>query len=118
MIGDQREALDPRGEGFANTPEPPYWAVIFTSRLSAESEDYPEAAKRMAELAAQQPGFLGLESARADLGVTVSYWRDELAIRSWRQHLEHQRAQHQGRSRWYDAFTIRIARVKRAYGMP
>jgi heme-degrading monooxygenase HmoA len=73
---------------------------------------------RMVQLAAEQPGFLGVDSARgADgLGITVSYWTDENAIRSWRLHAEHTLARERGRSDWYTRFTLRVARVERAYG--
>ena len=75
--------------------------------------------ERMAELAAQQPGYLGVESARgADgFGITVSYWKDEASARAWKQVGEHLGAQALGRSRWYEAFEARIATVTRAYGM-
>ena len=74
------------------TPEPPYYAVIFTSRRTDGNRGYGEMAARMAELAAQQPGYLGLDSARgADgLGITVSYWRDEASILAWKRDTEHQ----------------------------
>ena len=73
---------------FANTPEPPYYAVIFTTQRVADSGDdgYGEMADRMAELAAQQPGYLGVESTRDvnGFGITVSYWRDEASIANWK----------------------------------
>lgn len=100
------------------TPEPPYYAVIFTSLLSREDdEDYQATAARMLKLAQQQPGFLGIESARDAVGITVSYWDSLDAIKRWKAHLEHREAQHQGRERWYTAFKVRIARVERDYGL-
>ena len=104
----------------AKTPQPPYYAVIFTSlRTSADSAGYESMAERMVELAREQPGYLGVESARgADgLGITVSYWKDEASIRQWREHAEHQIAQAQGRREWYSCYELRVARVERAYGM-
>jgi heme-degrading monooxygenase HmoA len=104
----------------ANTPKAPYYAVIFTSvRTPADDAGYAVTADRMVELARQQPGFLGVETARgADgLGITVSYWTSEAAIRAWREHAEHQLAQAAGRERWYTAYQLRVARVERAYGM-
>ena len=102
-----------------NTPEPPYYAVVFSSLRHTEdgaSDDgYAATAERMLELARQQPGFLGVESARDGLGITVSYWADEDSIAAWRDHPEHSAAREAGRDRWYDAFTARIARVERAY---
>jgi heme-degrading monooxygenase HmoA len=102
----------------AATPEPPYYAVIFTSRRTEGDRGYDAMAGRMAELAAQQPGFLGVESARgADgLGITVSYWRDEASIAAWKRDTEHQQAQRAGQQTWYADYQVRIARVERAYG--
>ena len=104
---------------FAHTPAPPYYAVIFTSTLSGKDvEGYAEAAERMVELAQAQPGFLGIESVRgADgLGLTVSYWASEEAIKLWRDNAEHAAARAKGRSDWYAAMVTRVARVERAYG--
>lgn len=95
------------------------YAVIFTSvRDAAEGDGYAEAADHMVKLARQQPGFLGVESARgADgFGITVSYWESEEAIRAWKQHAEHAATREQGRARWYTTCTTRVARVERAYG--
>ena len=101
------------------TTQPPYYAVIFTSvRTDADPEGYEAMAARMVELAARQPGFLGIESARgADgLGITISYWDSEESIEQWRRHAEHLEAQALGRSRWYASFQLRVCRVERAYG--
>jgi heme-degrading monooxygenase HmoA len=106
---------------FAKTPEPPYYAVIFTSQLSGnDPEGYEAAAHRMIELASCQPGLLGVESARgADgLGITVSYWDSEASIARWRADAEHAVAREQGRTIWYAALTTRVAKVERAYGLP
>jgi heme-degrading monooxygenase HmoA len=99
----------------AQTPRPPYYAVVFTSqRTGADPEGYAATAARMAELAAEQLGFLGVESARgADgVGITVSYWESLDAVRRWGEHLEHRLAQQLGRSRWYEAFRLRVCRVE------
>ena len=98
----------------ANTPEPPYYAVIFTSRRAVEHEGYGEMADRMVELASELPGFLGIESVREGaVGITVSYWDSEEAIEGWRKHIEHREAQRLGRDRWYDEYHVRVARVER-----
>ena len=104
--------------GPARTPEPPYHAVIFTSRRTAGDHGYDAMSRRMVELSAGRDGFLGLETVRgADgVGITVSYWRDEAAILAWKRAPEHQLAQRGGRATWYAAYEIRIARVERAYG--
>jgi heme-degrading monooxygenase HmoA len=100
----------------ARTPRPPYFAVVFTSVRSADDADgYAAMADRMVELAAQQPGFLGVESARGEdgLGITVSYWSSLESIRDWRANAEHQVAQARGRSEWYERFALRVCRVER-----
>lgn len=101
----------------AATPKPPYYAVIFTSLRTAGDNGYGETAARMEELAARQPGFLGLESARDGLGITVSYWESLEAIAAWKRHAEHLVAQKRGRSEWYSGFALRVCKVEHAYGM-
>lgn len=102
---------------FAETPPPPYTAVIFTSvRTDDDVDGYTAAAERMEELAAEQPGFLGIESARAELGITVSYWASDEHARAWKQVAEHLVAQRTGRERWYRGYRVRVATVEREYG--
>jgi heme-degrading monooxygenase HmoA len=102
----------------APLPEPPYYAVIFTSQRTEGDQGYGRMAERMEELAAQQPGFLGIESARdaGGFGITVSYWVSEEAIARWKANAEHAVAQEVGKATWYSAYALRIARVERAYG--
>jgi heme-degrading monooxygenase HmoA len=102
----------------AQTPEPPYYAVILSSLRAPVDAGYDDAADRMAELAAASEGYLGADSARgADgAGITVSYWRDLESIRAWKANGEHREAQRRGRADWYAAFEVRIAKVERAYG--
>ena len=102
--------------GIAATPEPPYVAVVFTSVRTEGDRGYAEMSERMVELAARQPGFLGIESARDGLGITVSYWSTEEAARDWRRDVEHLGAQRLGREEWYAAYRVRIATVTRDYG--
>ncbi len=102
----------------AKTPEPPYYAVIFANQRSVKDEaDYQQVAARMEELAQSQPGYLGAESTRgADgFGITVSYWRDLASITAWKQQGEHLQAQQCGKDKWYQNFSVRIAKVERAY---
>lgn len=103
---------------FAQTPKPPYYAVIFSSARTPGDAGYGAMAERMVELAAQQPGYLGVESVRgADgFGITVSYWESEAAIAAWRNQAEHVAAQELGISQWYAHYELRIAKVERAYG--
>ena len=100
----------------AQTPDPPYYAVIFTSLQSDDLEGYAETAARMLDLAAKQPGYLGVETAREGVGITVSYWQDLESIKRWKAQAEHREAQRQGKSRWYASFCTRIALVERDYG--
>lgn len=99
----------------ASTPEPPYYAVIFTSIQTADVQGYARMSERMEELAREQPGSLGVESARDGVGITVSYWEDEASILAWKRHLEHQAAQQKGRMQWYANYHVRVARVERDY---
>ncbi len=95
--------------------EPPYYAVIFSSERNGGDEGYSDMAASMLALAARQPGFLGVDSARdPGLGITVSYWRDLESIRAWREHADHLEAQRLGRERWYRRYTLRVARVERS----
>jgi heme-degrading monooxygenase HmoA len=102
----------------AKTPSPPYYAVLFTSPRTREDRGYRHMAERMMELAAEQPGFLGVESVRgADgLGITVSYWSSEQEIAAWKEHADHQIAQETGRRVWYSDYFLRVAKVERDYG--
>jgi len=97
------------------TPEPPYYAVIFTAMRTEGDNGYADTAQRMLALAREQPGFLGIDSARDGLGITVSYWDSLEAIRAWKDNSEHRAAQVQAR-RWYECFHVRICRVEREYG--
>ncbi|CAN5918280.1 antibiotic biosynthesis monooxygenase [soil metagenome] len=101
----------------STTPAPPYYAVIFTSIRTEGEKDYAEISERMAELAKQQPGYLGHESAREEIGITVSYWADLDSIRNWKMNTEHLFAQKKGREEFYSAYKVRIAKVERDYGM-
>ena len=109
------------GPGFAKTPQPPYYAVIFTSQRNGRGEaDYAAAAERMFELAMQQPGCLGAESARTagGFGITVAYFDSEENILRWRNHAEHAATRARGKREWYEHFEVRVAKVERAYNGP
>jgi heme-degrading monooxygenase HmoA len=105
---------------FAQTPVPPYYAVIFSSQRTEGGRGYGKMAERMVELAAQQPGFLGAESVRgADgFGITISYWSSPAAISAWKANVEHLAAQEMGMREWYEHYELRVAKVERAYGRP
>lgn len=100
----------------AKTPEPSYYAVIFTSIRTDGDNGYAEMAQKMDELARVQPGYLGIESAREHLGITVSYWKDLESIKHWHENAEHQLAQIEGYQTWYQSFTVRIGKVEKEYG--
>lgn len=99
----------------ASTPEPPYYAVIFATTRDASDDGYDETAARMVELASDRPGFLGIDSARSDVGITVSYWSSEAAIAEWKTDAEHTAARDAGRDHFYTGYTLRVAKVERAY---
>ena len=100
----------------ASTPEPPYYAVMFTTTRDEADDGYADMANAMEALAREQPGYLGIESARDDvLGITISYWRDEEAIAAWKANVEHTAARDMGRDRFYTSYVLRVAKVERAY---
>ena len=100
---------------FADTPKPPYYAVIFSSLQSEDTQGYDEMTSRMQELASKQPGYLGFESAREGLGLAVSYWKDEASMLNWKENAVHQSAQKMGRKQWYARYKVRVAKVERDY---
>ena len=100
----------------ADTPSPPYYAVIFTSLRTDIDAGYDAMAQKMLELAAEQPGYLGAEFAREGLGITVSYWSDLDSIKNWKAVADHREAQKLGREQWYASYKTRISRVERDYG--
>jgi heme-degrading monooxygenase HmoA len=99
----------------AITPKPPYFAVIFTSVRHDGDNGYSEAAKQMLELASKQPGFLGFETARQEIGISVSYWSSLEAIKAWKENTTHRQAQNRAKD-WYKTFRVRVCRVEREYG--
>ncbi|MCK9641260.1 MAG: antibiotic biosynthesis monooxygenase [Prolixibacteraceae bacterium] len=99
----------------AETPKTPYYAVIFTSVRTEGDNGYDDMSEQMMELAKRQDGFLGVESARNEIGITVSYWRDLASIKKWKEHSEHKIAREKGREMWYKSFKTRIARVESDY---
>jgi heme-degrading monooxygenase HmoA len=100
----------------SKTPEPPYYAVIFTSIRTDGDHGYAAVSEQMMHLAAKQEGYLGVEHARNELGITVSYWQDLESIKKWKNHVDHTIARNRGRSEWYKNFKVRIAKVERDYG--
>ena len=100
----------------ANTPKPPYYAVLFsTLRTGDDEESYHDAAERMEALAKIQPGYLGIESAHNELGITISYWENLEAIKQWKDHVEHRVAQKLGKEVWYKKYCLRICKVEHEY---
>ena len=98
------------------TLKPPYYAVIFSTIVANNLEGYQKTAERMEELAKQQKGFLGVESARNEIGITVSYWQTEEDIIAWKNNVEHIEARNLGREKWYQQYQLRICKVEREYG--
>jgi len=99
----------------SNTPHPPYYAVIFSSVRTTNTDGYAEINALMNTLALQQKGFLGMENAHSDIGITVSYWSDLESIKKWKADLDHQKAQIKGQKIWYQQYKINIAKVERDY---
>ena len=99
-----------------DTLTPPYYAVIFSAILTNDIEGYGETAQRMEELAKLQPGYLGIESARNQIGITVSYWENLESIVQWKNNVEHTEARNLGRKQWYQKYQLRICKVEREYG--
>lgn len=99
----------------ATTPQPPYYAVIFTSIRTDGDNGYVETAKQMLELASGQSGFLGFETARQEIGISVSYWSTLEAIKAWKENAAHRQAQSRAKD-WYETFRVRVCRVEREYG--
>ncbi|MEZ4778007.1 MAG: antibiotic biosynthesis monooxygenase [Flavobacteriaceae bacterium] len=95
--------------------KPPYYAAIFTSTQTENLKGYAEMAEAMEKLAKKQPGYLGMEHARSEIGITISYWETQEAIAHWKANLEHQEAQQMGREQWYKNYTVRICKVEREY---
>lgn len=100
----------------AQTTPPPYYAVIFTSTRTLIEKGYSEMADKMVELAKIQPGFLGFESAREEIGISVSYWKNLDSIKKWKENIEHSFAQKSGQELWYKNYKTRIAKVEHDYG--
>ena len=97
------------------TTKSPYYAVIFTSKKTDNIMDYDEMSKEMESLAKQQKGFLGMDSARNEIGITISYWDSLKAIKNWKENLQHQSAQKIGKETWYSQYYVRICKVEREY---
>jgi len=93
----------------------PYYAVIFTSVQTENTEGYSEMAELMENLVKKQTGYLGIESARNDIGITVSYWQSLESIKNWKANLDHLIAQKKGREQWYSYYKVRICKVEREY---
>jgi heme-degrading monooxygenase HmoA len=102
---------------FAETPHPPYYAVVFTSIRTEGDNGYNAMSDRIEALVKEQPGYLGMESARNELGITVCYWKDKEAIHSWARNMEHREAKTKGKTIWYEGYKVRICKVEDEYGM-
>ncbi len=99
-----------------NTPNEDYYVVIFTSiRSTGEEQAYEQTAQKLMELAQVQDGFLGFEHAREELGISLSYWRDQESILNWKNQADHLLAQAKGKQAWYNQYSVRIAKVERQY---
>lgn len=93
----------------------PYYAVIFTSKRTEGDNGYAEMSQLMDSLAKKQKGFIGVDSARNDIGITVSYWKNLESIKNWKQQTDHLTAQKKGRTDWYSWYNVKICKVEREY---
>lgn len=98
-----------------NSITPPYYAVIFTSLRTETDPDYDQTDDHMMQLVKNIPGFIGVDSARSELGISVSYWRDLESIKEWKNQIDHLIAQRKGKEKWYQQYTVRIALVEKQY---
>ena len=99
----------------ANTPKAPYYAVVFSTIRTDIDEGYEETAQKMEALAKLQEGYLGIESARSIIGITVSYWESLDSISKWKNNVEHTIARNKGRELWYQTYKLRICKVECDY---
>jgi heme-degrading monooxygenase HmoA len=99
----------------ATTPIPPYYSVIFTSIQNENINGYSDMSAKMLNLVEKEDGFLGVESARSELGITVTYWKDLESIKRWKANEEHIVAQQKGKMEWYKSYKVRIALVESDY---
>lgn len=99
----------------AKTPNPPYYAVIFTSVKNEVGDDYTSMADLMVKMASEQAGFLGMESVSNEMGITISYWANLESIKNWKENSNHKIAQELGKKMWYKQYKTRIAKVERDY---
>ncbi len=93
----------------------PYYAVIFTSTRTEGDNGYSEMSNLMEKLAKEQDGFISMDSAKNEVGITISYWRNKEAIANWKQQSDHQIAQKLGIKQWYKWYNVRICKVEREY---
>lgn len=100
---------------YANTPKPPYYAVIFTSVRIGEDQGYCKMSEKIEALVKEQPGFLGMESVRNDVGITVCYWKDMDSIKKWARDTDHKEAKRRGMATWYESYKVRISKVEIEY---
>ncbi|MFC2087367.1 antibiotic biosynthesis monooxygenase family protein [Bacteroidota bacterium] len=100
----------------AQTPKPPYYAVVFTSERTPGDKGYNNMAAHIEKIVHNVPGFLGMESAREQLGITVSYWKDLKSIENWKNNPEHRKAKQRGKDEWYQTYKLRICKVESETG--
>ena len=112
---ENNSTFQENNSGVIRTPKPPYYAVIFTSKRTAGDLGYNKMSERMETLVKGQPGFLGMETARNEIGITVCYWSDMESIRKWSKNLEHREAKKSGKEKWYEMYRVRISKVEFEY---
>jgi len=101
----------------AKTPQPPYYAVIFTAKTKDLTSEYSTLAKELQELAKEQEGYLGFENAEGEIEISISYWDSLESIHNWKSNTLHRKAQKKGKAEWYDSYTVRIVKVEQEYSI-
>ncbi|MFT5750576.1 MAG: heme-degrading monooxygenase HmoA [Flavobacteriales bacterium] len=95
--------------------KPPYYAVIFTTKQTAVTAGYTETTDHMEALAKEHAGYLGMDHARSEIGITISYWETLEDIARWKAQRDHLKAQQKGIKEWYEHYTVKICKVERVY---
>ena len=97
-------------------------AVIFEAQPGpGRKEAYLDAAERLRPLLAKIDGFISIERFESVTHpgkiLSLSFWRDEAAVRHWRNVEEHRRVQAAGRQSIFADYRLRVAQVIRDYGL-
>ena len=99
------------------------YAVIFEVQPKTElaTQDYFDLAAELRPELEAIDGFISVErfSSLSDKRkfLSISFWRDEEALKQWREHHQHRQAQQKGRGEIFKDYRIIVAKVIRDYGI-